>query len=64
MKKVILTLALLFTVSTVFTGCREKKTEDKIEEAVEEVKDEAEDVVDEAEDAVDEIEDEIDDAAH
>ena len=57
MKKTILILALLFTVSTVFTGCREKKTEDKIEEAVEEVKDEAGD-------AVEEIKDEIDDATH
>ncbi|WP_203258380.1 hypothetical protein [Hyunsoonleella ulvae] len=57
MKKTILILALLFTVTTVFTGCREKKTEDKIEEAVEEVKDEAGD-------AVEEIKDEIDDATH
>ncbi|MBC3758937.1 MULTISPECIES: hypothetical protein [Hyunsoonleella] len=57
MKKVILALALLFTVSTAFTSCREKKPKDKIEEAVEEVKDEVGD-------AVEEVEDEIDDATH
>ncbi|MBB1489874.1 hypothetical protein [Hyunsoonleella flava] len=57
MKKIILALALLFTVSTVFTSCREKKTEDKIEEAVKEVKDETKD-------AVEEVKDEVDDATH
>jgi predicted small secreted protein len=54
MKKIILTLALLFTISTVFTGCREEKsTGDKIEEAVEEVGDEVEDTADEVEDEID-----------
>ncbi|GAL68376.1 hypothetical protein [Jejuia pallidilutea] len=51
MKKIIYTLLFLFTISTVFTGCREKKEND-----VEEVIDEAGDAV---EDAADEVEDEV-----
>ncbi|WP_298342706.1 hypothetical protein [uncultured Algibacter sp.] len=51
MKKIILALALLFTISTVFTGCREEKsTGEKIEESVEEVGDAVEDAADEVED--------------
>lgn len=56
MKKIILTLALLFTISTTITSCREKKPKDKVEEAIEEVGDEVED-------ATDEVKDEIDDAS-
>jgi predicted small secreted protein len=51
MKKILLALALLFSLSTVFTGCREEKsTGDKIEEAAEEVGDAVEDAADEVED--------------
>lgn len=58
MKKVIIALVLLFSLSTVLTSCREQKTAgEKIEEAVEEVGDELGD-------AVEEVEDEIDDATH
>ncbi|HMC02021.1 MAG TPA: hypothetical protein VKN14_13370 [Flavobacteriaceae bacterium] len=56
MKKILLTLAILFTLSTVLTGCREKKSpEEKIEEAIE-------DTGDAIEDAADEVADEIEDA--
>ena len=51
MKKIILALALLFTLSTVFTSCRE---ENKAEEAVEEVGDAVEDAADEVEDELQE----------
>ena len=51
MKNIILALALLFTISTVFTGCREEKsTGDKIEEVVDDVGDGLEDAADEVED--------------
>ncbi|OBQ52486.1 hypothetical protein JJL45_10855 [Tamlana sp. s12] len=61
MKKIILVLALLFTVSTVFTSCREKKETpgEKIEEAVEDTGDALEDAADDVEDAVDDAVDEI-----
>tara|TARA_R110000868_G_scaffold137246_1_gene350714 strand:- start:1864 stop:2001 length:138 start_codon:yes stop_codon:yes gene_type:complete len=45
MKKLAKLFLILFTVSTVFTSCRET-TGDKVEDAVEDVADEAEDVVD------------------
>lgn len=51
MKKLAKIFIVLFTVSTVFTSCRET-TGDKVEDAVEDVADEAEDAADEAEDAV------------
>ncbi|SHJ12997.1 hypothetical protein [Algibacter luteus] len=51
MKKIILALVFLFSLSVAFTGCREEKsTGDKIEEAVEEVGDGVEDAADEIED--------------
>ncbi|NNC50642.1 MAG: hypothetical protein HKO01_08925 [Flaviramulus sp.] len=54
MKKIIFALILIFTISTVFTGCRdEKSTGEKIEESVENVGDEMEDAAEEVEDAVD-----------
>ncbi|MCB4797680.1 hypothetical protein [Neotamlana laminarinivorans] len=64
MKKVILTLAILFTISTAFIGCREEKsTGEKIEETMEdagdEIEDAADDVSDEVEDTADDIEDEM-----
>ncbi|MDO6759456.1 hypothetical protein Q4566_04525 [Tamlana sp. 2_MG-2023] len=61
MKKTILALALLFTVSTVFTGCRdEKSTGEKIEEAAEDTGDAIEDAADDVGDAVDDAVDEVD----
>ena len=54
MKKVLVAFIFLFTISTVFTGCRdEKKPGEEIEETIEEVGDEVEDVADDVEDAVD-----------
>ena len=58
MKKIFITLVLLFSLSVVFTGCREQKsTGDKIEEAVEDtgdaIEDAADDVGDKIEDATD-----------
>lgn len=52
MKKLIYTLLFLFTISTVFTGCRDKKEND-VEEAIDEAGDAAEDAADDVEDAVD-----------
>lgn len=63
MKKLILVFAFLFTVSTVFTGCRdEKNAGEQIEETVDEVGDDIEDAADDVEDAVDETADDIEDA--
>lgn len=45
-------MVFLFTVSTVFTGCREKK-ENSIEEAIEDTGDAIEDAADDVEDAFD-----------
>ncbi|UKM63998.1 hypothetical protein GSB9_00545 [Flavobacteriaceae bacterium GSB9] len=54
MKKVFLTLALLFSVSTVFVGCRDEKSAgEKVEDAVDDVGDGMEDAADEVEDAFD-----------
>lgn len=51
MKKLIMALALLFSLSIVFTGCREKKsTGEKIEEAVEDTADDVGDAIDDATD--------------
>ena len=52
MKKLIYTIVFLFTVSTVFTGCRDKKSDD-VEDVIDDVGDAAEDAADEVEDAVD-----------
>ena len=49
MKKLFLTLAVVFTFSTVFTSCRET------------VEDDVEDVADDMEDTMDDMEDELDD---
>ncbi|WP_299226256.1 hypothetical protein [uncultured Psychroserpens sp.] len=45
MKKLVYAFLLLFTMSTVFTGCRETN-EDKVEDAVEDVADDVEDAID------------------
>jgi len=62
MKKIIYMILFLFTISTVFTGCREKK-ENSVEEVIDETGDAVEDATDEAgdaiEDAADEVEDEV-----
>lgn len=52
MKKLVYMLLFLFTVSTVFTGCREKK-ENEVEEAIDEAGDAVEDAADEVEDELD-----------
>lgn len=52
MKKLLYTLVFLFTVSTVFTGCREKK-ENNVEEAIDDAGDAIEDAADDVEDALD-----------
>ncbi|RDK83865.1 hypothetical protein [Marinirhabdus gelatinilytica] len=56
MKKVILSLAVLFTLSTAFVSCRDTK-ETKVEV-------EADDVADDVEDAMDDAGDAIEDAAN
>ncbi|MEM5564359.1 hypothetical protein WNY78_04560 [Psychroserpens sp. AS72] len=45
MKKLAKVFLVLFTISTVFTSCRET-TGDKVEDAVEDVADDVEDAVD------------------
>ena len=45
MKKISRIFLVLFTISTVFTSCRET-TGDKVEDAVEDVADDVEDAVD------------------
>lgn len=52
MKKVLYTLVFLFTVATVFTGCREKK-ENSIERTIEDTGDAIEDAADDIEDTFD-----------
>lgn len=58
MKKVIVSLAVLFTLSTAFVSCRETK-ETKIEVEADDVADDIEDAIDDAGDAVEEGVDEI-----
>lgn len=63
MKKLILAFAFLFTISTVFTSCREEKNaSEQIEKTVDEVGDDVEDAVDEtAEDVEDAVDDVVED---
>lgn len=61
MKKVILSLAVFFTLSTAFVSCRETK-ETKIEvetDDVDDVEDDVEDAIDDAGDAIEEGVDEV-----
>ena len=58
MKKVIVSLAVLFTLSTAFVSCRETK-ETKIEVESDDVADDIEDAIDDAGDAIEEGVDEI-----
>lgn len=61
MKKLMYMLVFLFTLSTVFTGCRDKKMDDAddVEDVIE---DTADDVADDVEDISDDIADDIEDA--
>ncbi len=61
MKKLILSLALLFTLSTAFVSCRETK-ETKIEVEADDVADDVEDAIDDAGDAVEDAADDVEDA--
>lgn len=54
MRKLALSLIMMFALSTVFVGCREtNKASDDMEEVGEDIEDAADDVGDEIEDAVD-----------
>lgn len=53
MKKLMYTFLFLFTVSTVFTGCRETKEADDVDDVMENVADDVEDAADDVEDAID-----------
>ena len=54
MKKVILAMVLLFSLSATVTSCREKKsTSEKIEDAIDDAGDAIEDAADDVEDALD-----------
>ena len=55
MKKVVIAFILLFTVSTVFTGCRgcSEGNENDVEEVIDDTGDAIEDAADDVEDAVD-----------
>ncbi len=64
MKKIIVMLALLFTVSTAFVSCREKKSADEqIEETIDEIGDELDEASDDVKDAVEDVKDELEEAA-
>ncbi|GAA3788643.1 hypothetical protein GCM10022271_21530 [Corallibacter vietnamensis] len=64
MKRIILTFALLFTITTVFTSCRdEKTTKEKVEDTFEEAGDEIEDAAEDTKDAVKDASEEVKDAA-
>ncbi|SFZ93037.1 hypothetical protein SAMN05428642_1021144 [Flaviramulus basaltis] len=52
MKKLAIAIIFLFTVTTVFTGCRDKKNND-VEDVIDDVGDAVDDVADDVEDAVD-----------
>ena len=64
MKKLILTLVFLFTLTTVFTSCREDKTPDeKVEAAIDDMKEDLEDASDDVQDAAEDLKDELEEAA-
>jgi len=46
MKKLSYLFLLMFSMSIVFTGCREETSKDNVEDAVEDVADDIEDAVD------------------
>ena len=60
MKKVILSLALVFALGTTFTSCRENKTvEVEVDDSMDDMDDDIEDAIDDAGDAIEEGVDEI-----
>lgn len=61
MKKVILSLAVVFTLSTAFVSCRDTK-ETKIEVEADDVADDVEDAMDDAGDAIEDAADDVEDA--
>lgn len=64
MKRVILSFVFLFTLGTIFTGCRDEKSPDeKVEAAMEDVKDDLESASDDVQDAAEDLQDEIEEAA-
>ena len=67
MKKLIIAIILLFTISTTLTSCRDDKANDSVEETIENIEDRAEEaaesIEDTAEDAIDNIENSTDNAS-
>lgn len=64
MKKILITMIFAFTLSTVFTGCREEKSpEEKVEAALENVSEDLENAADDVKDAAEDLQDEIEEAA-
>lgn len=61
MKKVILSLAVLFTLSTAFVSCRDTK-ETTIEVEVDDVADDVEDALEDAGDGIEDAADDVEDA--
>lgn len=61
MRKLIYSAILVFTMSAVFTSCREDK-KDKVEDAIEDVGDGIEDAADDMGDGLEDVGDEIEDA--
>ncbi len=61
MRKLIYSAILVFTMSAVFTSCREDK-KDKVEDAIEDVGDGIEDATDDMGDGLEDVGDEIEDA--
>ena len=53
MRKLILSLALVFTLSTAFISCRENKKADDVEEVVDDVNDAMDDAEDKVKDMTD-----------
>lgn len=57
-------LVFLFTLSTVFTSCRDEKTPDEqVEDAMDDAGDAIEDASEDVQDAAEDLEEEIDEAA-
>jgi len=61
MKKVILSLVVVFTLSTAFVSCRDTK-ETKIEVEADDVADDVEDAIDDTGDAIEDAADDVEDA--
>ncbi len=61
MKKIILSLAVVFTLSTAFVSCRDTK-ETTIEVEADDVEDDVEDAIDDAGDAIEDAADDVEDA--